>query len=91
MPFGTFAVTTTQGDGEANIAPGVIFCLRAVGEPAAQSIEPGYPLAPHYLVHVGEDGAVLLPYTQAKQALDRLKKLCIGRDLPDATACGPFR
>jgi len=37
-----------------------------------------------------EDGAVVLPYTQAKQALDRLKKLCIGRDLPDATATARF-
>ena len=68
----------------------MIFCLRAVGEPALKRIEPGYPLAPHYLVHVGDDGAVLLPYTQAKQVLDRLKKLCIGRDLPDAAACARF-
>ena len=90
LPLGTFAVTTTQGDGEAAIATGVIFCLRAVGEAALKSIEPGYPLAPHYLVHVGEDGAVVLPYTQAKQALDRLKKLCIGRDLPDAIATARF-
>ena len=27
---------------------------------------------------------MLLPFTQAKQVLDRLKRLCIGRDLPDA-------
>ena len=33
---------------------------------------------------------MLLPYTQAKQVLDRLKKLCIGRDLPDAEACQRF-
>jgi hypothetical protein len=31
-----------------------------------------------------------LPYTQAKQVLDRLKKLSIGRDLPDAHAYGRF-
>src|SRR5208337_3776039 len=74
----------------AAIPPGVIFCLRAVGEPALKATEPGYPLAPHYLVHVGDDGTVLLPYTQAKQALDRLKKLCIGRDLPDAAAFSRF-
>ncbi len=41
-------------------------------------------------MHVGDDGTVLLPYTQAKQVLDRLKKLCIGRDLPDAAACARF-
>jgi superfamily II DNA or RNA helicase len=90
LPFGTFAVTTTQNNGEAAIPPGVIFCLRAVGEAALKTIEPGYPLAPHYVVHVGDDGAVLLPFTQAKQALDRLKRLCIGRDLPDAGACARF-
>ena len=90
LPFGTFAVTTVQNSGEAAIQPGVIFCLRAVGEAALKTIEPGYPLAPHYVVHVGDSGVVLLPFTQAKQALDRLKRLCIGRDLPDAGACASF-
>jgi len=90
LPFGTFAVTTTQGNGDSAIPPGVIFCLRAVGEAALKTIEPGYPLAPHYVVHVGNDGAVLLPFTQAKQVPDRLKRLCIGRDLPDAGACANF-
>jgi hypothetical protein len=33
---------------------------------------------------------VLLPYTQAKQILDRLKRLCVGRDLPDAGGCARF-
>lgn len=90
LPFGTFAITTAQGVDESAIPPGVLFCLRAVGEAALKSIEPGYPLAPHYVVHVGDDGTVLLPFTQAKQALDRLKRLCIGRDLPDAAACARF-
>ena len=45
------------------------------------------PLAPHYLVHVSDDGAVLLSFVQAKQVLDRLKKLCTGQDVPDAGAC----
>jgi SNF2 family DNA or RNA helicase len=87
LPFGTFAVTIAEDD---DIAPGVIFCLRAEGEAAAPAGNGGYPLAPHYLVHVGDDGAVLLPYTQAKQILDRLKRLCVGRDLPDAAACAGF-
>jgi hypothetical protein len=87
---GTFAVTTANSSGENTIPPGVIFCLRATGEAALKAVEPSYPLAPHYLVHVGDDGAVLLPFTQAKQALDGLKKLCIGRDLPDADASARF-
>ena len=90
LPLGTTAVTTTSGTGDSAIPSGVIFCLRAVGEAALKSIEPGYPLAPHYVVHVGEDGAVLLSFTQAKQTLDRLKKLAIGRDLPDAGTCVRF-
>ncbi|MHB9129724.1 MAG: helicase-related protein [Armatimonadota bacterium] len=90
LPLGTIAVTHAQNNGESFIPPGVIFCLRAEGEAARNAMEAGYPLAPHYLVHVGDDGTVLLPYTQAKQVLDRLQKLCIGRDLPDAVMCARF-
>ena len=78
LPFGVYAAVTTADD---EIAPGMIFCLRAEGAAATRSFEPGYPLAPHYLIHVGDDGAVLLPFTQAKGILDRLKRLCPGRDL----------
>ena len=87
LPLGTFAVISTP---ETGIPPGIVFCLRAEGEAATKSFEPGYPLAPHYLVHIGDDGAVLLPFTQAKTALDRLKRLCVGRDLPDAEAYARF-
>lgn len=87
MPLGAHAVTTTT---DAEVPPGIIFCLRAEGDAATKAFEPGYPLAPYYLVHVGEDGAVLLPFPQAKQILDRLKRVCLGRDLPDATACAQF-
>jgi hypothetical protein len=89
LPLGTFAVTSATFD-DAEIAPGVIFCLRAAGDAATKSFEPGYPLAPHYLVHVGDDGATLLAFPQAKQILDRLRRLCVGRDLPDAEAVAHF-
>ena len=81
MPLGACAITTTH---DADVPPGILFCLRAEGAAAAKAVDPGYPLAPVYLVHVGEQGSVLLPYTQAKHALDRLKRLSMGRDLPDA-------
>ena len=87
LPLGMYAVTVTA---EAEVPPGVIFCLRAEGNATARQFAPGYPLAPHYLVHVGEDGSVLLPFTQAKGILDRLKRLCIGRGMPDALACARF-
>ncbi len=84
MPLGACAVTSAI---DADIPPGVMFCLRAEGTAAEKPIDPTYPLAPHYLVHVGDDGAVLLPYTQGKRILDRLKRLSLGRELPDASAC----
>jgi hypothetical protein len=87
LPLGTFAVTTSS---ELEIPAGMIFCLRAEAVAVEQISESGYPLAPNVLIHVGEDGAVLLPYTQAKQILDRLKRVCLGRDLPDAGACAHF-
>lgn len=87
LPLGSFAVITSP---EAAIPPGIIFCLRAETEAAARSFDAGYPLAPLAMVHVGDDGAVLLPFTQAKTILDRLKRLCAGRDLPDAGACDRF-
>ena len=87
LPLGTGAVTTTP---EAEIAPGIIFCLRAEGAAATRGAEAGYPLGAQYLVHVGDDGTVLLPHTQAKQILDQLKRLCLGRDLPDTGACARF-
>lgn len=33
---------------------------------------------------------MLLPYTQAKRILDRLKRLALGRELPDDGACAKF-
>jgi hypothetical protein len=87
LPLGACSVTTSI---DADIPPGIIFCLRAEGAAAHKAADPGYPLAPHYLVHVGDDGSVLLPYTQAKRILDRLKRLALGRELPDAGACAHF-
>lgn len=87
QPLGAFAVTTTL---DADISPGVIFCLQACGPTAKSAASSDYPLAPHYLVHVGDDGHVLLPYPQAKRILDRLKRLALGRERPDGSACARF-
>ncbi|MBV6306300.1 DEAD/DEAH box helicase family protein [Candidimonas humi] len=87
QPLGAFAVTTTL---DADIPPGVIFCLQACGPTAQSAASSDYPLAPHYLVHVGDDGHVLLPYPQAKRILDRLKRLVLGRERPDDSACARF-
>ncbi|MFZ4629724.1 MAG: helicase-related protein [Blastocatellia bacterium] len=87
LPLGTLAVTTSS---DPEIPPGVVFCLRAEGVPVPRITDGGYPLAPHYLVHVGVDGTVLLPYPQAKRILDRLKRVCVARDIADTGACARF-
>lgn len=38
----------------------------------------------------GRDGTVLFSHTQANEALDRLKRICAGRDLPDSGAYARF-
>ncbi|MCD2511584.1 helicase-related protein [Comamonas endophytica] len=87
LPLGTYAVTTSI---DADITPGIIFCLRAEGAVPAKGQRSDYPLAPIYLAHVGDDGVVLLPYPQAKRILDRLKRLALGRELADEGACAKF-
>lgn len=87
QPLGAYAVTTSL---DADIPPGVIFCLQACGPATQSTASSDYPLAPHYLVHVGDDGSVLLPYPQAKRILDRLKRLALGRERPDDSACARF-
>jgi hypothetical protein len=82
LPFGTHAVAASDG----TIPAGAVFCLRAM----SQQPDPNYPLHPHYLVQVADDGTVLHPHTQAKQSLDVLRKLCGGRTAPDAAACTRF-
>ncbi len=87
LPLGAYAVTSSS---DADIPPGVIFCLRAEGEAADKLRQSDYPLAPYYLVQVSDNGSVVLPYTQARDILDRLKRLAWGCDLPDADACARF-
>lgn len=87
--LGTFAVLSQDSDDDT-FEPGIIFCLKAVGESAISGIEPGYPLAPFYLVYAGEDGSIILPFNRAKQVLDRLKKLCVPYQIPDRESCSSF-
>ena len=91
LQLGRFAVTTTL---DTDIAPGIIFCMRAVDEKGVvdnpNNLDSSYPLAPHYLTHVGTDGTVLVPYPQAKRILDQLKRLALGRNMPDTAAYAKF-
>lgn len=87
MPPGASAVIESPDE---TVPPGVIFCLRAEADAAVNALDDAYPLAPNVVVHIGEAGVVQLPYTQAKQVLDRLKRACAGQDQPDEAAVTRF-
>jgi len=61
-----------------------------VADVSLTAVDSRYPLAPHYMVHVRDDRTVVLDYMQTRRILDHLKKLCVGRDLPDLTAFERF-
>jgi SNF2 family DNA or RNA helicase len=87
LPLGACAVTAAD---PAEVPPGIIFCLRAESDAAKRAAEAGYPLAPHFLVHVADGGTVVAPFTQTKQLLDRLKQLCRLAEQPVPGAIARF-
>ncbi|WP_202460256.1 DEAD/DEAH box helicase [Streptomyces sp. SID1328] len=87
-PLGVHAVT--EADLSGDVPPGLIFCLRAEGKAADRAERSGDPLAPYYVVHVGEDGAVLLGHTQAKRVLDRLRRVCAEQNTADTATCACY-
>jgi hypothetical protein len=68
------------------VPSGAIFCLRAESPTALAALPANDPLRPHVLIHVGEDGAVLVSPNQAKRVLDRTKFLVDGGQGADAEA-----
>lgn len=88
LPLGASAVvsaSTINTDPQHPIPPGVIFCLRST-EARPNAVGKAYPLAPHYPVHVGADGAVLLSFPQAKTVLDRLRRIAFAQPQGDDAA-----
>lgn len=90
MPPGVFAVTHLDDlIEEESLEPGVIFCLRS--ESAKVSTDSTYALTPFYMVWVSESGEAHMTFTQAKKILDLLKKLSLGRSMPDEGAVTRFK
>ena len=90
LPLGASAVVSVPTlAGEEPIPPGVLFCLRS-GDLRPDAVDPAYPLAPFYLVQVGPDGAVVLPFTQAKAVLDRLRRIARLQPEADPAAAARF-
>lgn len=81
-PLGIHAAVTLDDEmADDGLEPGVFFCLRS--ENPANQRDGSYPLAPHYLVYVGTDGATRLNYHQTRRVLELMKKVSLGRAQPD--------
>jgi hypothetical protein len=70
------------------IKPGVIFCLRQLGDTSGN--EAVNPLQPWFLVYIRDDGTVRFKYVHAKQILEIYRDLCSGREKPYETLCELF-
>jgi len=89
LPLGVFAAVHRDAGSDAeDLQPGVFFCLRSEN-PALQR-DTTYPLAPHYLVYVGQDGATRLNYHQTRRVLELMKRLALGRSQPEAAGTRAF-
>tara|TARA_R110000787_G_C13441618_1_gene446432 strand:- start:1890 stop:5114 length:3225 start_codon:yes stop_codon:yes gene_type:complete len=88
-PSGLFAVSQLNKVLEDELEPGVIFCLRHLK--ASDKIDHSYPLKPHYLVYVTNEGEVKYAFNQTKKILDVLKKHGVGQHHPEAETVQTFR
>lgn len=70
------------------LSPGAVFLLRV--RDGAIPLAESYPLAPHLLVYVRDDGELARPIDQPKVALDVLRHHCLDRAEPDAAALADF-
>ena len=86
-PFGIHAVVDAGAAAPAEGGPGVIFCLRRKGAPAARTPN---RLWPYFLVYVRDDGAVRYGFRQARQCLALFRALAAGRANADTALENAF-
>jgi hypothetical protein len=70
------------------IKPGIIFCLRQLGDSTGN--EKVNPLQPYFLVYVRTDGTVRYNFTHPKPILDIYRLLCSGKTEPIQSLCDLF-
>ena len=74
---GDEAPLSSSSNGSSDpIRPGVIFCLKRIGDPAARTPN---RLWPYFLVYVRDDGTVRYTFRQARQCLALFRLLAAGR------------
>lgn len=86
-PLGLYAVVPTDPAFPV-IAPGVVYCLRQLGDTAGNEVV--NPLQPFFLVYVRDDGEVRFTFAHPKQILDMYRTLCAGKQQPYRALCDLF-
>lgn len=86
-PLGLYAVVPAP-DGSQVIGPGVIFCLRQVGDTSGNEMV--NPLQPCYLVYIRDNGDVRYNFTNAKQILEIFRMLAAGNERAFEKLCDIF-
>ena len=81
LPTGIEAVV--EGD-----EPGIVFVLRNTNP--AVNTHGRNRLHPYYLVHVADDGSIAHGHLDPKDVLDAMRRMCRGRNEPDAQLCRGF-
>jgi len=94
-PLGLYAIAPCKieanlfsQDAAEVIKPGVIFCLRQLGDSTGN--EKVNPLQPYFLVYVRNDSTVRYNFTHPKQILDIYRLICTGKPEPIQQLCDLF-
>jgi SNF2 family DNA or RNA helicase len=89
-PLGLYAVVPppTEGNAAQIGRPGVIFCLKQIGDTSGN--EQVNPLQPYYLVYVRDDGEVRFNFTHAKHVLELFRAAASGHATAFESLCDLF-
>jgi SNF2 family DNA or RNA helicase len=88
LPIGGRAFSKPDEFIDTDNDAGVLFCLKS--DNPNISIDPNYSIAPYYLVFVGADGDIKIPFTQTKSLLDIFKMFSMGNTKPNAELLEQF-
>jgi hypothetical protein len=92
-PFGLYACVPGATEKSADIAPGVIFCLREKDHSPDLTVATRdrlNPLRPYWLAYVHATGDVRYTYAHPKRTLEIFRELCAGKTTAHADLCTLF-
>jgi len=92
-PLGLYACVPGRSEKSADIAPGVIFCLRERDHNPDLTVATRdrlNPLRPYWLAYVHATGDVRYTYAHPKRILEIFRDLCVAKSTAHADLCALF-